>query len=316
VPSPLNRTNAVYTLWAHPTLRWKEVSTWDHVFTKLEGGADLMTPGLVQWSTDIQKSDVVVVTTPTRVSLAIGIAALDIGHVSKAAGAKGKAVYLVHCHNDELWAMGSKSTPPEGVAQLETAMENSSLNAENVDDTTVEIEVQPDPVSESAVPESQSSTTEPSTAEVDEAFKAAALYGLYQIAATDSQNTLSLPLVSSTMVSNYLNPYLPEPFSRYTFKKTSWKKAASFLKKYMEKEGLVKTKDRSGETVILSVNWNHKLIKEFKPYELGKKEGKTATKIDEQKVTTQIQELYKPSGKVMRTLLEQQSKSYSLKGRR
>src|SRR5271155_10842 len=148
------------------------------------------------------------------------------------------------------------------------------------------------------------------TVEIDNAFKAAALYGLYEVKSSETpKNAISLPLSSSTLVSTHLNPYLPEEYAQYNFKRTSWKKAATFLKKYMEKEGIIKTKDRSGETVITLINWNHKLIKEFKPYELGKKEDKTAAKSDDAKVMTQIQEFYKASGKVLRGLLEQQSKS-------
>jgi translation initiation factor 2D len=152
--------------------------------------------------------------------------------------------------------------------------------------------------------------------EIDNAFKTAAIYGLYQIKAADSQNTLLLPLPSSTLVSTHLNPYLPEAFSQFTFRRTSWKKAAAFLKKYLEKEGLVKTKDRGGETVVMSINWNHKLIAEFQPYRLSSKEnGKTAQVENEDSSQTpppqlQIKELYKPSGKALKAILEAQSKSY------
>jgi translation initiation factor 2D len=124
-----------------------------------------------------------------------------------------------------------------------------------------------------------------------------------------------LPLPSSTLVSTHLNPYLPETFSQLTFKKTSWKKAATFLKKYLEKEGLVKTKDRGGETVVMSINWNHKLIAEFQPYHLSSKENVKTAQVQNEDSSQmpsqqlQIKELYKPSGKVLRAILEAQSKS-------
>jgi translation initiation factor 2D len=152
--------------------------------------------------------------------------------------------------------------------------------------------------------------------EIDDAFKAAAIYGLYEVKSSNAQRTITLPLPSSTLISNHLNPYLPHQFAQYTFKKTSWKKAATFLKKYMEKEGLVKTKDRGGEPVIISINWDHKFIAEFKPYRLDKKEGNKGTPGGDQSSNTstsaiQIRELYKPSGKALKTILEALSKSYT-----
>jgi hypothetical protein len=148
--------------------------------------------------------------------------------------------------------------------------------------------------------------------EIDDAFKSAAIYGLWKLTVDNTQNTLSLPLPSSTLISQYLQPFLPEPFAQYNFKKTSWKKAATFLKKYMEKEGLVRTKDRSGDVVIMSVNWGHKLIQDFKPYPLEKKdnkEHKATAEEDGAGEMIQIQELFKPTGKVIKILLEELSKS-------
>jgi translation initiation factor 2D len=109
-----------------------------------------------------------------------------------------------------------------------------------------------------------------------------------------------------------VNPYLPEAYVQYNFKKTSWKKAATFLKKYMEKEGLIKTKDRAGDIVIISINWNHKLISEFQPYEIGHKEVEKPVSREDNPSTTQIQihELYKPSSELLRTILESISKTY------
>jgi translation initiation factor 2D len=108
-----------------------------------------------------------------------------------------------------------------------------------------------------------------------------------------------------------LNPYLPEGFEQYTFKKTSWKKAAAFLKKYLEKEGVVKTKDRGGDTIVLSINWEHKLINEFQPYDLATKQSEKVSKQTialDTNSAIKIEDLYKPFGKTLKVLLELQSK--------
>jgi translation initiation factor 2D len=300
------------------------------VLEKLQGGADLMTPGLTKWDPEIKSGEVVAVTLQDGIPIAVGVAAFNLGQLSKAVGEKGKAVYIVHCYRDELWTVGSKKHPPKpvlanGNTDLEDATLQLSLDPKEDDQQVSNEDVVVDVVEtlpEPAVEESRGIEPEPSTtgtqswlradADIDNAFKAAAIYGLYQIKMSDAHNSLSLPMLSSTLVSNHLNPYLLEPFAQMNFKKTSWKKAATFLKKYLEKEGVVKTKDRAGETVILSINWNHKLITEFEPYGLGHqgpaKSAKNDTVSSRSMIT--VHELYKPSGKAFKALLESISKPY------
>jgi len=83
----------------------------------------------------------------------------------------------------------------------------------------------------------------------------------------------------------------------------------------MEKEGVVKTKDRGGETVIMAINWSHKLINEFEAYDLDPKESDKATNDNGATQTTsqpaQIRELFKP-GKVLKNILESQAKPYHI----
>jgi len=110
----------------------KTVSTPEIVLQHLQKGADLMTPGLRGWDKRIKLGDITAIVLDEGVPIAVGVAAFDIGKLSKAAGEKGKAVYLVHCYNDELWAMGTKQQPPSREAllaesQLEDATEQLSL---------------------------------------------------------------------------------------------------------------------------------------------------------------------------------------------
>jgi translation initiation factor 2D len=172
------RLMRVYTLWQNPTIL-KTVSTWDIVLSKLEGGADLMTPGLTRWNSGIRKGDVVTITAQSGVPMAVGIAAHDIGKLVKAAGEKGKAVYLVHCYNDELWGLGSKTKPPTGIEKeesLEEATEDLTLAEDTEDHSQAEItegtgntpqtqaESEREPTMEVPLEAQIESTTEPSTA--------------------------------------------------------------------------------------------------------------------------------------------------------
>ena len=289
-----------------------------------------MTPGLTYWNSEIKSGNVTALTLENRVPIAVGIAAFDIGRLSKAAGEKGKAVYLVHCYKDELWGLGTKAHPPsastDNSIQLEEKTQQLSLE-DNVEEENIPTEIADNPLTNSSISPTEDSKFEPSISgsstfgtqsnlEIDDAFKAAAIYGLYKVKISDAQNTISLPLPSSTLISSHLNPYLPEAYAQYNFKKTSWKKAATFLKKYLEKEGVVKTKDRGGGTVILSINWNHKLIIEFQPYHIDNKETGKPRKKDGNSSTTspqmQVHELFKPAGKALKAILETLSKSYNL----
>lgn len=222
-------------MWRQPSLL-KTVSTWDNVFVKLHGGADLMTPGLINWSSEIRSGDIVAVTLQNAAPIAVGVAAFDIGRLAKAAGERGKAVYLVHCYRDELWGIGTKIHPPASVfdtsTQLEDATQQLSLEDNMIEaDEPVEITETP---SDKPIESYEEEKVEPSTSglvlvpctlivEIDNAFTAASIYGLYKTKASDAQTSISLPLPSSTFVSSYLNPFLPEPYSQYNFKKTSWK---------------------------------------------------------------------------------------------
>lgn len=98
-------------MWNTPLIL-RTVSTWNHVLEKLQSGADLMTPGLTSWDPEIKTGDVTAIRLENRVPVAVGIAAFDVGHLTQSRRGKGKAIYLVHCHHDELWALGSKINPP------------------------------------------------------------------------------------------------------------------------------------------------------------------------------------------------------------
>jgi predicted RNA-binding protein (TIGR00451 family) len=128
------------------------VSTWNHVLDKLQGGADLMTPGLTHWNSEIKSGDVTAVTLENRAPIAVGIAAFDIGRLSKAAGEKGKAVYLVHCYKDELWGLGTKTHPPsiftDTPTQLEENTQQLSLE-DNIEEPNTLVDVADNPVADS-----------------------------------------------------------------------------------------------------------------------------------------------------------------------
>ena len=86
---------------------------------------------------------------------------------------------------------------------------------------------------------------------------------------------IDFPVPQSLFISNYILPFLPifdkEDEDSLQLKKTSWKAAKKFIKS-LEKEHLLKSKDRNGgETVIQEVNFEDPAIMTFIPYALPKR---------------------------------------------
>ena len=93
----------------------------------------------------------------------------------------------------------------------------------------------------------------------------------------DVRHGLDFPIPQSLFVSNLILPFLPiftdEDTNAMQIKKTSWKSAKKFIKA-LEKEKLLKSKERNGgETVIQDIDFGDPAISSFKPYELPRKDA-------------------------------------------
>jgi translation initiation factor 2D len=128
--------------------------------------------------------------------------------------------------------------------------------------------------------------------------------------------------VISKLVTPYLPIYSTQQAQYYQIKKTSWKNVKKFIK-YLDKERLVKSKDRNGqETVVIDVDFNDHRIEQFTPYRLPTKNitessGKAVS--GKQKATEEmggdpsvgqmivVQVLYRPTQKLTPTLFPQLS---------
>ena len=86
------------------------------VVEKMQGGADLMTPGLQRgppFPNKATKGAIVAVASlesPT-VPVAVGTCEIDISSLQKVQGAKGIAVETFHWAGDEIWSWSSNSNP-------------------------------------------------------------------------------------------------------------------------------------------------------------------------------------------------------------
>ena len=114
---------AVYTLWHNPGIV-PLLYTPSFVVEKLQGGADLMTPGLQRGPPFPKKAtqDAIVaiasLESPT-VPMAVGKCLIDVSSLDKVQGMKGHAVETFHWAGDELWSWspGGKpgTSPPEHI---------------------------------------------------------------------------------------------------------------------------------------------------------------------------------------------------------
>lgn len=92
---------------------------------------------------------------------------------------------------------------------------------------------------------------------------------------------LEFPLSQSHVMSQLVQPFLPTYTPARTaslhIKKTSWKNLRKFVK-YLDKQLIVKSKDRDGhEVVILDIDFKDRQLQSFAPYRLPKKDIPTPT---------------------------------------
>ena len=297
VPGPsdheLRLYPTVYTLWRNPSLV-ALLHTQRAVVEKLQTGADLMTPGLAggpPFPEKTRKGSIVAVASiekPT-VPKVIGVCEIDISALGRVAGAKGRAVKSVHWEGDELWAWSNNNSggrdAPDMIEAVEMAMGNSMKglimhedagDGHDRDDGGVSLQPLSLAQSDAADTPNSSQRAEVPIREVDQYFHLAFLYAIYNArkrpGSTPPHYGIEFPIGPSVLISHLIQPFLPPssvlPESQSTIKKTSWKNAKKFIK-YLDKEELVKSKDRNGgETVIIDIDFDDRRVVDFTPYPL------------------------------------------------
>ncbi|KAJ2852365.1 hypothetical protein IWW36_000252 [Coemansia brasiliensis] len=266
----------VYTQWKFPNMLpilW----TWQPVVEKLIGGADLMIPGLIVPKSglpELKQGSLVAVCCPgSKAAQAIGVLILDTRDIHKVAGAKGKAVLIVHTYKDCLWDAGNKQELPE--ISVETPASEETNDMQQDEEAAAE---NPETLTAAPKENSETAATVPndkpdiSPSEMDDLL----LMALKQVMATtlDQKHASGLlPISASLLYSTYMIPNAPYGFE-LDIKKSNYKKLVKFLKA-VEKQGLLKLKDIRGELHIKSLNWQHASMANYQPYTV---KSKPATK--------------------------------------
>lgn len=300
---------SVYTLWKNadivPLLHTPGI-----VVKKLQGGADLMTPGLAggpPFPEHAKQGAVVAIasTDQPTVPVAVGVCKIDVSALQEVQGARGHAVETLHWHGDELWSYSTSSRPgqqaPEEIEGWARVLETrgltekvEALDVEDLDDeggvSLKDGETNDDTVKaqggrahavdgEDIPTAEESSSSKLSQKEIDQAFRNAFLYGVHHHKATNPNERnfgLVFPLTQSFIMSTLINPFLPaftpEQTQQLQIKNTSWKNIKKFVK-YLDKEQIIKSKEKQGnETTIIDIDFNDVAVENFKPYRLPKKE--------------------------------------------
>ena len=109
------------------------------------------------------------------------------------------------------------------------------------------------------------------------------MFGVYQhvTANTHQQNYgLDFPLNQSFVMSPLIQPFLPiftaQDTKQLQIKNSSFKGLKKFLKS-LDKERLIKAKEKPSETLVMDIDFTDPAIADFKPYRLPKKESSTGT---------------------------------------
>jgi translation initiation factor 2D len=296
---------SVYTLWRHPDMT-PLLHTPGIVVKKLQGGADLMTPGLAggpPFPAQAVKGAVTAIasTEAPSVPVAVGVCEIDVAALGKVQGERGKAVENLHWYGDELWSYSPNERPgkqaPEEIEGWRKTLEERWL-VEKLGEVTVE-----DGEEEGGVDlnggandahdgehtngndmdtnddTTRTAATRLSQQDIDSAFRNAFLFGVHHFKTTHSSAPnfgLTFPLTQSYVMSNLIQPFLPiftaEDKEQLQMKKTSYKNIKKFVKS-LDKEMILKSKEQNGnETVIMDIDFEDSNVADFKPYRLPKKE--------------------------------------------
>ncbi|CAN6596958.1 hypothetical protein TRVA0_001S03576 [Trichomonascus vanleenenianus] len=297
----------LFTLWQCPYL-CPILLTPEGTIDNLQSGADLMARGVFDPLPErAPKGSVVAIATLKRptVPVAVGIAQIDCHNISEET--VGKAALTVSVIDDTLFEAyrGDKTAPKELDLNIPLETPETVTNDGEVTSTaeaTPEEKTTPEEMAtpeenatpeEKVIPEEKTTTEEKTTPEekataeekednaeesnmktlsldaaaVDELFE----QSLLQVLRKAIDSPLDLPMPSSQFLSQQLLPNLKiQDTNAVNMKKTSYKKATKFFKS-MEKKGYLKSKERAGEVVILSIaGAENERVSKFNIYKVKK----------------------------------------------
>ncbi|XP_043508917.1 eukaryotic translation initiation factor 2D [Frieseomelitta varia] len=278
----------IFTLWHYPNLL-RTFTTYAPVVSKLASGADLMLPGVIVKEPitlysfgKLQKGTPVSINTDdNQAPVAIGLTALCSEDMYMSGG-HGKCVEIVHVIGDTLCQLGKPPVRPNlgplnvdtDNDKLENLNEIAEQNNDNNEETLIEaindLETNNDRVLEIESPcEEENKIEESVEMPVDQATEEAAVDPIKEMdslleycflkACKTSIKSSDLPILTSNFFKNHLIAACPSD-KNVDIKKSRYKKLSLFLAE-MKAKGVVNTSVTKGVESILSIKFDHPLIK-------------------------------------------------------
>lgn len=282
----------VYTLWKHPTLL-PTLTTPAAVIPVLVGGADLMVPGVVQAPLPAAHALAGALVGVAQIArdawrgppLAVGRMAIDADKIDNGV-TKGKAVVVLHTWKDHLWALGSKSEPPDAVpvpAAAAAAATGDEKGAGDDDDdgnqeSAEKDAVAPGPSAGPAEAEEAEEEIERLTPEEVSARLRAALLQALRTSLAALPNS-AFPMPTTTLYTAHILPARPSSQTAAAttpvdIKHSASKSLSAFLRA-AEKGGLLKLKDARPDAPVAAVFPTHADVLAHRPHRtVGEEDGR------------------------------------------
>ncbi|CAH1392804.1 unnamed protein product [Nezara viridula] len=289
----------IFSLWICPKLL-PSIPMHGGLIEKLVNGADLMIPG-VTLSLDVCKKNEIDKNTLVYVCTLGNIAAVAVGITTTSTnnmlpGNKGKAVHIYHTVNDELCKLFEMKDPIPNIGplitgncQVTSTIEDSVnqvpttdparnidslIKSLSVDDITFPAEQPQEIVSvggEAEVIEKNGGVNQEMT--MDELIMFCFLKSLKTTA-----SKMKLPILTNIFYKNHMIESLPED-SYVDIKKSKYKKLSNFLSEVAEK-GIISLQTDKGVQSIVSINYNHEMLRNFKVEKKNIPESNTPIKFE------------------------------------
>jgi len=290
----------VYLIWRCPSLipKTKVFAVWPIVLTKLQGGADLMAPGVIMSGSlehrnacleSMDKNDVIGLRVLNEKGGTAIVAICEVlmtnGEIMESRLRQGRFARVVNIIADSLWEAGSRKLPTEDdrvncenvhkIGEIPTEKADEGENSENEESDSKNVENGVKSLGiEDKNPESSPETE---TVSVAKAMDDLLMHGLLHALKTTFREKTppDFPILNSQFYTKFVQPNIPafdntsvsEAASTQSFelKKTSYKKLPNFLN-YCEEIGLISTSKNpeNNHVFIKAVDPKHKLVRQFK----------------------------------------------------
>lgn len=268
---------SVYALWRVPDLLPK-LLVHAPVSAFVLRGADVMLPGVVFTSADdvasLRKGELrAVYARGNPMAFAVGEVLVDSDDLARH-GKKGRALRLLHCVGDELWAMGPKSVPNDGFHSDEVVpIDASGMAAQpsgedwsdsedaaalRIDDVTLEEKPLMAAGGETADNDDDDKSSDATTSVSKDEMDALYVATLLQVLKSNALKEKALPMLASTFHASVFLPNRPDGVT-LNLKQSSFKKTSQFLK-HMAARGLLSVTEKDGVQTITGIARRHPYV--------------------------------------------------------